>query len=186
MSDLKEINEKLNDEMQVSLSQNQYLTFMLDSEQFAMPVVRIREIIEFDQITVVPTAPRIFRGVINLRGRIVPVIDLARKFGLKESPITSRTCIIVLDIDMDDEVVTIGSMVDKVLLVQDINSDAIDSAPDLGTVIDHRFVKGIGKVDGKFISILHIDHIFAEKEVVCMSSFSAAGNSHPEQTRHTH
>ena len=182
MSDVSDINQKLTDEMQVSLSKNQYLTFLIDGESFAMPVIKIREIIEYDQkqVTVVPTSLSIFRGVINLRGKIVPVIDLSRKFSLKESPVTARTCIIVMDMQMDDEAVTIGSMVDKVLLVQDINEDQIDIAPELGTVIESKYIKGIGKIDGQFITILNVDQIFTQNEVIFSTALLSGNGAHHE------
>ena len=183
MSAIEEINEKLAEETGMSLSSNQYLTFLLDIERFAMPVIRIREIIEYGDLTVVPTAPRIYRGVINLRGRIVPVIDLVRQFGLKESPVTKRTCIIVMDAQLEGEEVTIGCMVDKVLLVQDILPEQIDQAPDLGTVIDARFVKGMGKVDNNFITILHIDHIFSQSEIVCGQQIIGSNDNGQGQVR---
>lgn len=166
MNSTTEINAQITHNDQDSLSNNQYLSFLLGNEPFAIAVIEIIEIIEYNNLTIVPTAPPKYCGVVNLRGKIIPIIDLTKVFGIKQSEITKRTCIIMMEIILDDEKTTIGCLVDKVLIVQEILEESIEGAPELGTVISSEYVKGLSNVEGKFITILNTDRIFSKSELI--------------------
>jgi len=132
----------------------QYLTFQLGDEVFAMDIRAVREIIQYSNMTIVPLMPEFVRGVINLRGQVVPVIDLQSRFGRTVSTVGKKTCIIIFDASRDGERVELGLMVDSVSEVIDIADANIESAPQFGASIRRDFIKGMGKVGGQFIVIL--------------------------------
>jgi purine-binding chemotaxis protein CheW len=140
----------------------QYLTFMLDSAQYAFGILAIKEIIEYSRVTVVPMMPVWIRGVINLRGSVVPVMDLSARFGRLPAAVTKRTCIVVVEIDMDGDRHNVGVIVDAVIAVLDIAATDIEPAPAMGTVIRGDFISGIGKVAGRFVIILNAERVLAE------------------------
>jgi purine-binding chemotaxis protein CheW len=132
----------------------QYLTFSLGDEVFAMDIRCVREIIQHGNMTMVPLMPAFVRGVINLRGSVVPVIDLQSRFGRPRAQVGKKTCIIIFDATVDDEKVELGLLVDDVSEVIDIAQSHIEPAPQFGTTIRRDFIHGMGKVDGNFIVIL--------------------------------
>ncbi len=166
MSSTEDLNAQITEANETILSSNQYLSFMLGCEPFAIPVTKILEIIEYEYVTLVPTAPSKYRGVVNLRGKIIPVIELTKVFNMEESEVTKRTCIIVMEINIDNETTMIGCMVDKVLIVQDIDTNQIEDTPSIGTVISSEYIKGLTNVEGKFITILDTDAIFSASELI--------------------
>lgn len=143
----------------------QYLTFTLAEEVYAVDVGRVREILEITNITKVPQTPEFMRGVINLRGNVVPVIDMRVKFGMSPTERTINTCIIVVEVQMGDEVVILGSLADSVQEVIEMEPAQIEAAPHLGTQLNTRFIKGMGKHDGRFVIILDVDRIFSSGEL---------------------
>lgn len=143
----------------------QYLTFNLAEEVFAVDVGRVREILEITSITKVPQTPDFMRGVINLRGSVVPVIDLRLKFGMTETERTVNTCIIVVEVTMDGETLVLGSLADSVQEVIEMEVGQIEAAPHIGTHLNTDFIKGMGKHDGRFVMILDIDKIFSATEL---------------------
>lgn len=143
----------------------QYLTFKLDEEVFALDVAKVREILEESNITKVPQTPDFMRGVINLRGSVVPVIDLRLKFGMSETVKTVNTCIIVVEVCMDGETIVLGALADSVQEVIEMEPEKIEAAPHIGTRLNADFIKGMGKVDGHFVMILDIDKIFSGGEL---------------------
>jgi purine-binding chemotaxis protein CheW len=143
----------------------QYLTFRLQEEVYAVDVANIREILDFTAVTKVPKTPEFMRGVINLRGSVVPVIDLKLKFGMPETERTVNTCIIVMELSVEDETVVIGSLADAVQEVLEIEPDQIEPAPKIGTSLKTDFIKGMGKHNDQFIMILDIDKIFSFTEI---------------------
>ncbi|HPX61902.1 MAG TPA: chemotaxis protein CheW [Deltaproteobacteria bacterium] len=143
----------------------QYLTFKLDEEIFALDVSKVREILEYTTVTKVPQTPEFMRGVINLRGSVVPVIDLRLKFGLPASERTLNTCIIVVEVQMDDEVLVLGALADSVQEVIELEPEGIEAPPHVGTRMNTDFIKGMGKADGHFIMILDIDKVFSSAEL---------------------
>jgi purine-binding chemotaxis protein CheW len=143
----------------------QYLTFKLDEEVFALDVAKVREILEYTSVTKVPQTPEFMRGVINLRGSVVPVIDLRLKFGMTATEQTVNTCIIVTEVDMDDETILLGTLADSVQEVNEMEPEQIEAAPHIGTRLNTDFIKGMGKSDGNFVMILDIDKVFTIGEL---------------------
>lgn len=139
----------------------QYLTFVLDGEVFAIGILAIKELIEFHALTVVPMMPTSIRGVINLRGAVVPVIDLAVRFGRKPAEVTKRTCIVIVELELAGERRVVGVIVDAVNQVLDIMSSEIEPAPALGSKIRTDFIQGLGKVDGKFVILLDVHQVLS-------------------------
>jgi len=148
-----------------AVESDQHLTFVLVDEEFAIPVMTIREIIEYGHLTNVPMVPDFIQGVVNLRGNVVPVLSIAKRFGLEINLITKRTCIIILDAEIDGATVVMGVVVDKVLQVIDIPENCIESAPSLGASIRTDFIKGMGRVDDNFIIILDIVQVLSAEEI---------------------
>jgi purine-binding chemotaxis protein CheW len=154
--------------------QRQYLTFMLGGEIFAIGILSIKEIIEYGQLTEVPRMPDFIRGVINLRGAVVPVIDLGSRFGKKASSVSRRTCIVIIEVSHEEEQHVVGVMVDAVNEVLDIAPGEIEPAPSFGAKIRADFIRGMGKVNGKFVIILDVDQVLSLDE---MSSLAGADTS---------
>lgn len=144
----------------------QYLTFRIGEEDYALEVSNVREILEFTAITKVPKTPEYMRGVINLRGSVVPVLDMRLKFNLTEKKETIDTCIIVLEVDIDGEKTIIGALVDSVQEVFELDPQHIEPAPKMGTRLRTDFIKGMGKRDNHFIIVLNIDKVFSSEELI--------------------
>ena len=149
----------------------QYLTFSLGDEVFAMDIRSVREIIQYGSMTIVPLMPAFVRGVINLRGAVVPVIDLQSRFGRATAQVGKKTCVIIFDVGPDGDKVELGLLVDAVSEVIDIANSAIEPPPQFGTTIQREFILGLGRVDSEFIVILeperalNIDDMAALAEV---------------------
>ncbi len=143
----------------------QYLTFKLNDEVFALDVAKVREILEVTNITKVPQTPDFMRGVINLRGSVVPVIDMRLKFGMSRTEQTVNTCIIVVEIDMDGDTTVLGALADSVQEVVELEPDRIEPAPHIGARLNTEFIRGMGKIDDHFVMILEIDKLFSAKEL---------------------
>jgi purine-binding chemotaxis protein CheW len=143
----------------------QYLGFYIADEEYAIGILRVKEILEYDTITKVPGTPPSIRGVINLRGSVVPVVDLALKLGLPESPITKRTCIVVVEVDLDGERTVMGVMADAVSQVMDLGGGDIEPPPAFGTRVHMDHLLGMGKAGKKFILLLDIDRILSVNEL---------------------
>ena len=132
----------------------QYLTFLLADGVFAMDIATVREIIQHGQLTTVPLMPTFVRGVMNLRGAVVPVIDLQARLGKAATTVGKKTCVIIFDAQRDNERVELGLMVDAVSEVIEIPASEIEPPPQFGSAIKRDFIKGMGKVAGKFVIIL--------------------------------
>ena len=143
----------------------QYLTFMLGAEIFAINILRIKEIIEYGNLTSVPQMPSFIRGVINLRGAAVPVIDLAARFDREEAAISRRTCIVILEVDRAGAQQVIGVLVDAVNEVLEIASSQIEPVPSFGTQVRTDFIDGMGKVNDKFVIILNVNQVLSADEM---------------------
>ena len=154
---------------------NQYLTFTLAGEQYAVPVGKVREVLEYTRITRLPKTADFMKGLINLRGTGVPVIDLRLKFGMEETIVGKDTAIVVLDVNGAKGEVVVGALADAVHEVVEINAEHIEPAPRFGTKLAAEFIQGVGKRDGRFIIILDIDHIFNNDEVAMLLSQEASG-----------
>ena len=143
----------------------QYLTFKLGDELFGVDVSKAREVLDYSEVTHVPQMPGYMLGVINLRGSVVPVINLRKKFGMADSEQTIDTCIIVIEIEIDGDVIVVGTMVDSVQEVLDLTESQIEPPPRLGTKLNTEFIKGMGNIDGQFLIILDIDRVFTAEEL---------------------
>jgi purine-binding chemotaxis protein CheW len=144
----------------------QYLTFKLAEEVYALEVAKVREILEVTGITRVPQTPAYMRGVINLRGSVVPVMDLRLKFGLAETPQTVNTCIIVVEVDLEGETQVVGALADSVQEVFELEPEQIEPPPRIGTRLKTDFIKGVGNRDGALMMILDIDRIFSTDDLL--------------------
>jgi len=152
--------------VKVDETPSQYLTFSLGGEMFAVGILNVKEIIEYGHLTEIPMMPAFIRGVINLRGSVVPVIDLRLKFGMSKTETTINTCIIVLEILLDSELLVLGALADSVQEVFELEPDQIEPAPKLGTRFRAEFLKGMGKRDDNFLMILDIDKVFSAEELL--------------------
>lgn len=147
----------------------QYLTFMLGGETYAIGILRIKEIIEYGQLTEVPRMPDFIRGVINLRGAVVPVIDMGARFGKRATVITRRTCIVIIEVAVGEETQDVGVMVDAVNEVLEIPGNEIEPAPAFGANIRSDFIAGMGKIAGKFVIILNIEYVLSVDEMAALA-----------------
>lgn len=161
--------------------QQQYLTFMLGGETFAIGILRIKEIIEYGNLTEVPRMPDFIRGVINLRGAVVPVIDLGARFGKHATQVTRRTCIVIIEVAMGEENQDVGVMVDAVNEVLEIPGTEIEPAPTFGANIRADFIEGMGKIEGKFVIILNIQQVLSVDEMATLAGVSGGEVSASQQ-----
>jgi purine-binding chemotaxis protein CheW len=144
---------------------NQYLTFKLGEEIYALDIRKVREVLEYTMVTKVPQTPPFMRGVINLRGGVVPVVDMRLKFGMEKTENTVNTCIIISEIVIDDETTILGALADSVQEVIELEPGQIEPPPRMGARLNTEFIRGMGKRDGEFIIILNIDKVFSFEEV---------------------
>lgn len=151
---------------------NQYLTFLLGGEMFALGILNIKEIIEYGQVTEVPMMPGFIRGVINLRGRVVPVIDLSVRFGRDSTAVGKRTSIVIIEVESEGERQDIGVVVDSVSEVLAIGAGEIEPPPAFGAKIRADFISGMGKVDGRFVIILNADRVLSVEEMDALSAMA--------------
>lgn len=136
-----------------------YLSFILGDETYAVEVLKVQEIIGILPVTRVPHAPHYIRGVINLRGKVVPVTELRTRFDLPSREDTPRTCIVVVQVPKDDRTITMGMVVDEVVEVLDVDAVNIEPCPEFGSSVDLRLINGVAKVEGKVVILLHIDRV---------------------------
>jgi purine-binding chemotaxis protein CheW len=161
----------------------QYLTFKLGHEVFAVDVAQVREILDFTTVTKVPQTPDFMRGVINLRGSVVPVVDMRLKFAMSKTEKSVNTCIVVVEVVMDNETLVIGALADSVQEVIELEPGQIEPPPKIGSRLKVEFLKGMGKRDEQFIMILDIDRVFSAADIAMVQSaqeigkdLAAAGN----------
>jgi len=150
----------------------QFLTFGLGDDVFAIDVIKAREVLDFSGVTRVPQTPEYMLGVINLRGSVVPVIDMRLKFGMAEREKTRDSCIIVVEVYVDDEPVTVGALADSVQEVMDMQAGQIEPPPRIGTKLNTEFIRGMGNLGEKFVIILDIDRVFSADELEFAKSVS--------------
>lgn len=148
----------------------QYLTYKLGDEVFAFDISKVREVLDFTTITKVPKTPDFMRGVINLRGSVVPVVDLKLKFGMNRTEKTVNTCIIITEVTVDGETTVLGTMADSVQEVMNLEPDHIEPAPTIGTQLNTKFIRGMGKQNDRFVIILDIDKVFSTGEIALVQA----------------
>lgn len=150
-------------------AQQQYLTYFLADEEYGINIQQVKEIIEYTAITKVPKVPRWIRGVINLRGNVVPVVDLAVRFGLEERPITKTSCIIIVEVQQETEKTVMGVIADAVNQVIALAPEEIEEPPAFGTRVRLEYLAGMGKLGKKFALILNIDRVLSAAELLTVS-----------------
>ena len=143
----------------------QYLTFTLAEEVFALDIGKVREVLDYPTVTRVPQTPEFMCGVINLRGNVVPVVDMRQKFGMSATEKQVNTCIIIIEVTVDQETTVLGSMADSVREVLDLEQDQIEPPPRIGTRLNVDIIRGMGKQGDEFVMILDIDRIFSADEL---------------------
>jgi len=148
-----------------AISSQQYVTFSLEDELFGVEVTRTREILSLTPVTKVPQTPEYLLGVINLRGQVVPVVDMRLKLGLNAGTDTEDTCIIVVEVLVDGESIIVGALADAVREVLEVRADQIEPPPRLGTKLNTEFINGMAKVENQFVILLNIDRIFSMDEL---------------------
>jgi purine-binding chemotaxis protein CheW len=171
MGSLARDTEQKNEEQK---EEAQYLTLLLGKEMFAFDILGIKEIIEYGNLTSVPMMPEFIRGVINLRGAVVPVVDLSARFGRAASVVTRRSCIVIIEAESEGETQDIGVMVDAVSEVLEIPAAEIEPAPSFGVKIRADFINGMGKVKDKFVIILDAVKVLSVNEMAMLSEISAS------------
>ena len=154
--------------METQAGSNQYLTFNLDGEMFALPVTQVREILEFTPMTRIPQTPDYMRGVINVRDKVVPVIDMRTKFGLAQIAETVDTCIIIVHVQIEGESTMVGALVDSVQEVLELSADQIEAPPRMGARLNTDFLHGMAKIEDDFAMILDIDKVFSSDELAIL------------------
>jgi purine-binding chemotaxis protein CheW len=165
--------------LQASDAPSQYLTFALGGEMFAVGILNVKEIIEYGQLTEIPMMPTFIRGVINLRGSVVPVIDLSARFGGKVTELSRRTCIVIVEVADEDTRHDIGIMVDAVSEVLDIPGSEIEPPPSFGARIRADFIFGMGKVAGTFVIILNINKVLSVDEIAQLTGTDTSATDAP-------
>lgn len=156
----------------MTIKTGKYLTFSLESEEYGIGILKVKEIIGMLPITSVPRTPEFVKGVINLRGKVIPVIDLRSKFDMKSISYNDRTCIIVVEIDTSQSTVLIGIVVDTVSEVLNIKEDEIEETPAFGTKLDTRYILGMAKQDGGVKILLNIDKVLSSDEMAAIQDAS--------------
>ncbi|MBN2211126.1 MAG: purine-binding chemotaxis protein CheW [Sedimentisphaerales bacterium] len=157
--------------------EGKYLTFALAQEEYGLEILKVREIIGYMDVTLVPKTPKYVLGVINLRGQVIPVIDLRTKFGMETAERTEETCIIVVEIIRNDRAVSMGIVVDHVSEVLDISEDMIEPTPQFDTDLDTSFILGMGKIGDKVKILLDIDKVLSRQEVARLSEIQQAAST---------
>lgn len=152
----------------------QYLTFFICEDEYGVGILRVREIIEYDSVTRVPGTPASIRGVMNLRGSVVPVVDFAAKLRLPPAPITKRTCIVVIEVQTEGEQLVLGVVADSVSQVVDLRAEDIEPPPSFGTRLAVDYLTGMGKAGRKFVLLLDVDRVLSPAELLAASAAAEA------------
>lgn len=155
---------------EINSTTNQYLTFTLNKDIYALDIASVREVLELTPITRIPRTPKFMRGVINLRGHAVPVVDMRLKFGMSRTKDTINTCIIIVEVSFDGESTVMGALADSVREVIELTENMIEEPPRMGTTIKTEFIRGMGKQDDDFVIILDINKILSVEELAMLKS----------------
>jgi len=148
-----------------TIKTGKYLTFSLEKEEYGIGILKVKEIIGMMPITSIPRTPEFVKGVINLRGKVIPVLDLRAKFEMETIAYTERTCIIVVEIDSDEATILIGIVVDAVCEVLNIREEEVEETPKFGTRLKHDYILGMAKRDGGVKILLNIDRVLSSEEI---------------------
>ena len=156
----------------ITIKTGKYLTFILEQEEYGIGILKVKEIIGMMPITTIPRTPEFVKGVINLRGKVIPVMDLRLKFSMEAIPYSERTCIIVVEIDSDAATVLIGIVVDAVSEVLNIKESEIEETPQFGTSLNTDYILGMAKMEGSVKILLDIDKVLSQQEVTQLENVS--------------
>lgn len=160
---------------------NSYLSFNLGDEEFAVNVSKVLNILEMLKITEVPKSPEYMKGVINLRGSVLPVVDTRIKFGMTPTEYTNNTCIVVMEIEMDNDIVQVGTLVDSVQAVLELEDSEIQPPPSIGSKYKSEFIYGMVKVNEKFIMLLDMEKVLSAEEVIMVKEKAVEGEGEIEE-----
>ena len=150
-----------------------YLTFKLDVEEFGLEILKVQEIIKMMEITRVPRTPAFVRGVINLRGKVIPVVDLRLKFEMEARENTEKTCVIVVTVRRTGGAVVMGIIVDEVSEVLDVAGTSIEPAPEFGGAVDTTFILGMGKIGERVVTLMDVDRVLSGEDVAAVGTVVA-------------
>jgi purine-binding chemotaxis protein CheW len=159
-------------------STTQYLTFRLGEEVFALDIAQVREVLDYPQITRVPRMPGFVRGVTNLRGAVVPVVDMHLKFGMQATERTVNSCVIIFEVDLAGERTVLGALADSVQEVIDLAPGQIEPAPRIGASLSTEFIRGMGRSDDQFVIILDIDRAFSSDDLSLVHRAGESNEAH--------
>lgn len=168
---------------QEALKAAQYLTFLIAGEEYAASILKVREVIEYDTLTTVPNTPPWIRGVVNVRGSVLPVVDLGVKFGLAASAISRFSCIVITEVDCEGEKLTMGVLADAVSQVIEFTADEIEEPPPFGTRVKIEYLLGLGPIGKKFCQILDIDKVLSVAELLAVTDSVESGAITEENRR---
>jgi purine-binding chemotaxis protein CheW len=157
-----------------AVEQKQYLTFLLANEEYAIGILKVKEIIEYDTVTTVPKTPKWVRGVINLRGAVVPVVDLAIKFGLELTTVTKTTCIVIIETQFESQNTTIGILVDAVSQVMELATEDLQPVPEFGTRVKVDYLLGMAQLGKKFALLLDVDRVLSTDELLHLNGVASS------------
>ena len=158
-----------------TLGTSEYFSFTLGEEEFALEIIKVREVLDYTAIFKIPRVPEFIRGIINLRGDVVPVVDLRLKLGMVQREKSLNTCIVIVEVGMGDEILVMGVLVDSVLEVFTLDAGQIKPPPKLGTKLDTSFIQGMGKRGEKFLILLDITKVFSGDELTLVVRSQAEG-----------
>jgi purine-binding chemotaxis protein CheW len=158
-----------------TIDETQYLTFLSGGEVFGIGILHVKEIKEYASVTTIPMMPEYVKGVINLRGNVVAIIDLPVRFGREKSAISKRTCVIIVEVEHEEESIDIGILVDAVNEVIDIPHSAIETAPSFGSKIRTEFIHGIGKLENQFVILLNVNKVLSVTELSSIEEHVSMG-----------
>ncbi len=154
----------------------QYLTFKLDGESFATEISKVREVLEYTQVTPIPRTPEFMQGVINLRGSVVPVVDLRLQFGMPTIDPTVDSCIIIIEVNLEGRSTVLGALADSVQEVINLRPEQLEPAPSFGARIDNAFVQYMGKLENRFVIVLDMNKVFSREQIARVEQTSASDN----------
>lgn len=157
---------------ELAVMAGKYLTFKLGAEEFGLEILKVQEIIKMMEVTRVPRIPDYVRGVINLRGKVIPVVDLRLKFGMDTRDTTEKTCVIVVQVKHGEGQVTLGTIVDEVSEVLDVAAGQIEPTPEFGTAVETDFILGMGKIGKRVVMLLDVDKVLSGGELQAVKSAS--------------
>ena len=162
-----------------TVEQKQYLTFLLANEEYAIGILKVKEIIEYDTVTTVPKTPKWVRGVINLRGAVVPVVDLALKFGLEVKPVAKTTCIVIVETRFESQNIIIGVLADAVSQVIGLATEDLQPVPEFGTRVKVDYLLGMAQLGKKFALLLDVDKVLSTDELLHLNGVASSTDEGP-------